>query len=493
MSPRLRIAASVLALAAAWWLGMLAERSRRGANAGAAETSARQRPPDDDLAARRATARAAELRAVRENADAFPDPASAPPRDLAARFEAALRAPTEVQRARQFIAATNDLTLEEIPSALALATQSGGPKNAREILHMVLLARWAELDPSAAAAYTMKNLTNEQGGNSEIIETVFGEWGMRDPTAAADFVAALDVSKRENMLSGLLAGVAAKQPEAALALLARFPEAAKDSESYEVIFGAWTERDPRSAAARAGVLPPGDLRARALAGVAEHWAQHDPAAAYSWATQLGDPAEQATALRTVLGSWADSDPRAAANQVLRLADATLARDISGDIAREIAQTDLPAAQRFAAQLADEQARAKAQWMVVLRMSEKSITDATAYADQMPEGEYRKSAYYSLSATWFLKDPVATAQWHGTLSPSGSRDSAVAAYVERAVELAPESALAWAASMRGAKMRKESTTKAYQAWQQKAPQAAQAWLDANRTLPDDVRAELTPRK
>ena len=486
MSPRLRIAASVTALAAAWWLGMLAERSRNGTLGRESGTGATWHQPGDTEATARQDA-------AREDAEAFTDRIPAPPHDLAARFEAARQAPTDIQRVRRLIMATGDLSAEEIPGALALVAHSGGDKGTREILRLALLARWAELDPPAATAAATQGLTADRNLDAEMLKTAIGEWGVRDPAAAADFVAALDDTRREKAVFGLLAGVAVSQPETALALLARFPEAAKDHEAYELIFGSWSERDPRSAAARAAGLPAGALRDGALAGIAEHWAQRDAATAYAWATQLGDPAERATALQKTLRTWAESDPQAAANRVLGLDDASIVRNVAGTIAQNLAETDMPAAQRFAAQLGDDAARTDAQQMVAMRMSEKNIAEATAYAGQMPEGSTRASVLSNLSTKWFLKDPITAAQWLGTLPPSGSRDSAVSAYVERAVELDPESALAWAGSMTGVDERAKTTTKAYEVWQKKAPQAAQAWLDANRTLPDDLRAALTPRK
>ena len=493
MPPRLRLAASVAALGAAWGLGMLAERARSSTAGGAKADAAMQQLADTDATARRDAVRDAERRAAREDADAFTARSSAPPRDLAARLENARCAPSEIQRARRLIIATNDLTAEEIPGALALAAQSGGQKNAREILRMVLLARWAELDPPAAVAYTMQNLTDERGWDSEIIETVVGEWGVRDPAAAADFVAGLDASMQEKALSGLLAGVATSQPETALALLTRFPDTSNDGDSYKLIFGAWSERNPRGAAARAAGLPVGGFRNGALAGVTESWAQYDPAAAYSWATQLGTPAEREIALNATLHIWAERDPQSAANQARGLAGAALLEAVSDEITRQLAIRDLASAQRFAAQLTDQSARASAQEEVAQRMSEKNPAEAAAYAAQMPEGNARTSAYSTLSAKWVRKDPVATAQWLGTLPAGDSRDAAVAAYVERAAEIDPESALAWAASVEVEGKRSDAIIKAYQAWQKSAPQAAQAWLGTNRTRPDKLRAALTPRE
>ncbi len=494
MSSRPRIAASVIALAVAWWFGMLAERSRSGALGGESNAhAATHETGDADATARREAARAAEMRAAREHADAFPDRAPVPPRDLAARFEDARKAPSEVQRIRRLIVATGDLSAEEIPAALALAAHTSGEKGIREVLQMALLARWAELDPQAAAVHATQESTKSRSTDAEMLKTVIGECGVRDPAAAADFVAGLDDERRGKAVTGLLAGVATTQPETALALLARFPEAAKDSASYEVIFGAWSERDPRSAAARAGALPPGDFRERALAGIAEHWAQRDPATAYAWATQLGDPEERHDALRKTLRAWADRDPQAAANQALASGDHKFLLGVSDDIARELAQSDVPAAQRFAARLTDGEARGAAMSEVVLQMTEKSCAAAAAYANQIPEGSQRCQALSNLCGSWAQRDPVANAQWLATLPASGSRDAAVKTYVERTVELDPEGALAWAVSIGDAEKRTETLVEGGKVWFKKAPQAAQAWLDANRTLPDDARAELTPRK
>ena len=478
------------ALLAAWWLGTRTERSREAvARADRAALVRRQ----DESAAADPIADFPKERTPEESPAAFPGRPAQTPDTLAARIGEARRAPTDLQRLRRLIIATADLSAEEIPAALALAANGGGQREEKEILRLGIMARWAELDAPAAAAYAAGQLTAGRNIDSETFKLVVGEWGVRDPAGAADFVAALGDEQRGYALAGLLAGVAASQPETALALLGRFPEAAKQGESYKVIFGAWSERDPRSAAGRAAALPAGEFRESALDGIAERWSQRDPRSAYAWATQLGDAAERETARKTTLRTWAQSDPQGAANQALGLGDATVLRGVADYIARELVQRDLPAAQRFAAGLADNDARATAQQAVAFKLGEKNAAEATAYAAQMPEGAARQSVLYGLCATWFLRDPVATAQWLGTLPASGSRDFAVSAYVERAVEVDPESALAWAASMTGTEKRTESLGNAYAAWQKKAPQAAQAWLDADRTLPAETKAALAGKK
>ena len=493
MSPRLRIAASVLALLAAWWLGMLAERSRTGAreHEASADEARRQSAAADGIIARREAARAAEMQAAREHAATFTDPA--PPRDLAARFEAARRTPIGVQQIRRLTIATADLSAGEIPAALDFASHFGGDSQEKLILRFAILARWAELDPPAAAAYAVQQPKSGQNNYyARPIETVIGEWAMRDPAGAADFVAKLDAERRSDAVSALLAGVATTQPEKALALLARFPDEAGIATS-EAIFGAWGDLDPQRVVARALALPPGEFRSGALYGLTTHWTRSNPVSTYAWAAQLSDPAERAAALQHTLHVWGEIDPPAAANHAVTLTDPEILNSVAEEITSQLAPNDLPAARRFADGIATELARSAAQTVVAQYLSEKSFNDAIAYAGEIPEGKARERALYSISASWSSKDPVATAQWLGMLPPSGSRDAAVAAYAERTAELDGEAALAWAASIGAEKSRTESTTKAYEAWQKKAPQAAQAWLDANRTLPDDLRAALTPQK
>jgi hypothetical protein len=411
------------------------------------------------------------------------------PEIFAARISAARSAPSEIQRIRRLLMATGDLTLEEIPQAVAFANRTAVGGEEQEILKMTVLARWAELDPPAAAAYAFEQVKADRGMANQAMEIAIGEWAVRDASAAAEFVAGLEGSKRDTAIGALLGGVAGTQPEMAFALLARFPEAAEKRESYRAIFNAWSSRDPASAAARAATLPAGENRSAAMDTVAQRWAERDPVTAYARAAQLGEPAERESALKTTLRSWANRDPQAAAGQALALADAGVLREVADDIARQMAQGDLGAAKTFAAQLSDEGARAGAQQAVAMTMLGTNVAEAAAYAGQMAEGDSRRNTFYTVSASWFQKDPVAAAQWLETLPRSGSRDSAVQAYVERAAPVDGETAMEWAASIGDENKRTQAQVRGYQAWEKKSPQAAKAWLAADQTISNEVKTKM----
>ena len=132
-----------------------------------------------------------------------------------------------------------------------------------------ILEQWADLNPTAAAAYAAANRTPDSWRG--LVGTVADEWSKRDPMAAANWAASLD-SGRD-----------------------------KRSAIYSAISN-WADADPGGAAAYVSSQPPGESRDMMAGTLARQAGQEDPAAGLKWAAMVADPGTQE---RAVAGALVD--------------------------------------------------------------------------------------------------------------------------------------------------------------------------------------------
>src|SRR5204862_1644139 len=147
-------------------------------------------------------------RTIREDAA---DEASAP-RDRARmqsveRLRVASQGAVGISGILKVISITSQLSVEEIPAALALAKTAG--REIREVMYIGAIGRWADLDPRAAVegARALK----EREGN-EAVELAITEWAQRDAGAARAWLDALPKEEQPGAARGYLTGLAMSDP-----------------------------------------------------------------------------------------------------------------------------------------------------------------------------------------------------------------------------------------------------------------------------------------
>jgi hypothetical protein len=172
------------------------------------------------------------------------------------------------------------LTPEEWPLLLAHLEQFS-PSLTRTVLEAVVVRRWTEADPAAAAAWGLKH-------HGPLAAAAAAAWVGKDPDAARIWVASLTPhQRREYYLQGeFYAALFKRDPDACFALMLAHE---RDSE-FSI---GWAEPTivraaPEKALAFAAQLSSDKLRGAIRTAVARELGRRDPSAAIAWAKQQPD-------------------------------------------------------------------------------------------------------------------------------------------------------------------------------------------------------------
>lgn len=331
------------------------------------------------------------------------------------------------------IQALLDLYGNMTPDQLAAeaAKLEGLPMNERMMASFLLFGRWAEVDPTAAMAYT--NTMGMAGGF--VRPTILQSWASVDPAGAARYYAE---NPREFAMMGMMGGGgrggrggqggaaiiasewARQDPAGAMAWAASLTTekgAAMDSVISEI-----AKTDPRKAGEMIAQMDPDD-RAGAYRSVASQYGALDFTEAQSWIRTL--PADQqAAALGSAIGGLSGSDP-VAAGQQLALMQAGDAKNRALDVVvGNLARKDPAAAGELLKQQGDEEGQADGVRELIPAWTQQNPAAALAYAQSFPSGNVRDSALQSYVMSNNAGSPAETVKIAATISNEGDRNRAI---------------------------------------------------------------------
>jgi hypothetical protein len=368
---------------------------------------------------------------------------------------AALREPNELRRIHDLMEAVSEMGIDWISSTLVLAQNLSAQE--QESLMPVLVARWAELDPAAAAQFALT--LPESVIRSMTMRATFGVWLASSPEEAMAWASSLPPGQeRSRTIDEVVRALAQRDPASAMLLLERFPkDRARDSSSYNV-FSEWAKSDPRAAADYwlKAIPASGQDVNGALAKIASIWARSDPQEAFTWAQKLPESTAKNSTLSIIVGAMAGRDPQQAASQVAQLGAASRA-SAAGEVALQWAQDDAAA--------------------------------AAVWAGSLPEDGARASAFRSIAQTWTGQDLGKVANWLDGLPASESRDAAVSAFTKQVSDSDPEAAVAWASTISDPNTSKVDLERIAITWMGRDEDAASRWITATPSLAEDAKARL----
>lgn len=216
--------------------------------------------------------------------------------------------------------AVRSIPLADVPAALNLLLNRADPATVE--LRDLLVRRWAEEDPTAAATW-VGVLTNESDSRA-LLGQVAIAWANIDLGAAINWLCGLQEGENKNATVLTLAYEAARtEPFTALRLATGLPASHERDELLAHAISQWAATDSVTAAAWADKVPDPILRQRLVASVAIQMAEHDgPAAATLVATTLEKGEEQNRAAVSVAQRWAQKAPEAVASWVSQFPEAT---------------------------------------------------------------------------------------------------------------------------------------------------------------------------
>lgn len=175
----------------------------------------------------------------------------------------------------------------------------------RDLAIHLLLTRYAEIDPGAAA-----NLVHELDLGSEYLAQVFGVWARTDSTQA---LAALgrEINVQRALSIGLAIVNALGGDSVALQRVSDALPAGIDRTRLQLDFMAQdARRQPGIALQRALQLETAGVRSRAISHIAEEWTASDPLAALAEGMRIEDRGLRKRFLGRVASDWSRADPDA---------------------------------------------------------------------------------------------------------------------------------------------------------------------------------------
>jgi len=221
------------------------------------------------------------------------------------------------------------------------------PFNERILASVLLFGKWAEVDPTAAMAFT-----DTMGFAGAFVRpTVLQGWASTDPVNAAKYYTDNPAQfAMMNMMGGrgrggmgaqgpgeIIAGEWAKQdPEAAMAWASGLKT--NSSDAMTSVISEVAKTDPSKAAAMVGTMD-ADAQTGAYETIAKQWGTKNFAEAAAWANGL--PEEQRNAaMSAAIEGLALKNPAFAAAEIGKMTDAEAIRDAVPTVAKNYARTDV---------------------------------------------------------------------------------------------------------------------------------------------------------
>jgi len=287
-------------------------------------------------------------------------------------FDAATAAPFETEADSNASTRETEFAVEKLTDAelrIALEKLSGETAPTATEMRKLLARRWAETDPSNAAA-----------------------WAAQFPESPI----------RDDVLEQVAIGWAASHPEDAIAWLQTLPEG--ESKNIATLSAAYemARVDPIVALTLATELPAGPDRDALLEHAVSQWANQDFVAASEWVKRISD-----------------SDLR---QQLLAAAAIAASSEDAPNAARLIADAILPG-----------ETQARAAVSITQRWAQSTPADAAAWISQFPDMPARDAAVENLVALWAQADTKGTAKWLNSLPDGSLRLAAISAFTNSVVK------------------------------------------------------------
>lgn len=222
-----------------------------------------------------------------------------------AKMEEIVRGENALDRSRAMLSWIDSLAPSEFEAAVA-KFRSLGLTEERMGEYAMLLTAWAEVDPTAALAYTTEKT---RGGMAT--GTVLAAWASRDPESAIAWAEANHEGEEANpYMIGIIRSLAAANPTRATELLQALPFSGERGEALRAMMPHLLKEGPDAAKAWIASLSDERLRDGATARFAEEMAKTDPAATASWLlSNLGEASTRS--VDEVFEQWAQTDKEAA--------------------------------------------------------------------------------------------------------------------------------------------------------------------------------------
>lgn len=324
-----------------------------------------------------------------------------------------------------------ELSPEEAQLALKEVANTVTDPRPRAMFESLLLGRWAEKDPQAALAYAETRLQEESGSplGGQLLFSVISSWAQHDP---------------ESVWSWYL-----RQRDSADNLL----DDGRLDMSLTMIFSGMSARDLSGSLARLEQLTDDTARSAALRGMAFSVDAESRQSLLNHSARL--PEDKRNELRQiVVEQWVMTESRPAMDWLKKLPP----------------EERQPLLQRMGHALVYANPESGAELLL-------DGADDDSLADR----------YTTVVQSWATREPIAAGEWLNRQPSHPAQDEARGAFAQRVVRREPETAMAWAQSIREPPRREFYLHQVYKEWKKRDAGAADAALEASGLDPERIVA------
>ena len=360
-------------------------------------------------------------------------------------------------------------------------------------LYSALFSRWGELDPDAARTALEANTTPNPIYKFAGAASLAGGWMEKDPDSFLKWLnedkegmASKDKELRENMMNGLLSGMANIDNATAEKLIAAAP---KDRRAWMIMDMA--ERDPN--------IDPRDAAARALAEAGDNegqrssinWrigrllAERDPQDAIKYAEQQS-PKERGQTYEAAMSSWVRDD-KAEAMKWLKGQPPEVQKDAVRGLRHQMDDMSYEEVAKLSGEVKGDAAASV--WSMALdETADRNPQEALRYLPNVSEAQ-RPNSYNEIAQAWTKKDPKAASEWIYDLSPGKEKDHAITGMVRELRSKEPDSSTIWASTIGDEGMRGNLVSENARTWLKRDRAAAEEWIHATESISQEQKDKL----
>ena len=386
-----------------------------------------------------------------------------------------------------------DLPLSHLPRALEAMADFPGllPAGA---LRMAVFARWGELDPEGAVAAVgtakLDWMTAEAARH-----TIASGWMERDPQG---MIAWLRENKKSPMTGPMVATILMSPGHFDRETVQQLHDVAPPGYypgKLDLEFELKAEDgDVAAVARRLLASAPDDHRRDELLGdVARALGETNPKAALEFVLAHPDPRGKLSeqALSEAIGEWAKQDMHAAAAWAWEWERKGSDIDPSSIVWRRLGWKPEAEILETLSTAPNEAARHHALERTALECGGREPEKSLRLVALLPD-EPRRHAMEQYGLIAASESVIKTSEWLDTLPAGPDRDAAIRGFAPVLAKSDAESAVIWAASIADETQRSELVRRLGTEWMNKAPSAAQQWMQSSEALTDADRAAISAK-
>jgi hypothetical protein len=395
---------------------------------------------------------------------------------LSALLEAS-RDSDDQSRSQRFYLAAAGIGPLEIARALDLAYHMAYRE--RHELISILIARWADFDPHAAAEYALEHRPVHPNAQRELLGQVLSAWAQKDEAAAKAWALALkNPIQRRQAIAGLMEGIAQTDAPRAIALIKDLPAYYQGDALYRAAL-TWAARDPAAVADLIAHRPTDVPYYGIMMQLASNWAVADPPTAMAWAGRIADAGMRQTAQTAIFSALVVTDPQAVASGILRMPPGE-GRDLAIKKVREYASSEPQAVVDFALALPPGHDRMQTLATAIEQLATSSPEKAIAALDQctaeLGNDQQKEWLTTSIARSWTSKNREAAVNWIEHLEPGAAQDGSFATAALTLILDDPNASLDLGSKIQDGTRREKTMRQSFQAWNTRDAGAARAWLE-----------------